>query len=237
MYGFHKVSDVFQHGTPDATLWEFKHGNGNFKRGDLVGLREIKRRASRHALVHREFSSQKPPPSQPGTPAEQMPPMQEGGDPRLNGIEHTLYELSSRLQRHEENAQFMHVKHQTIMDTVSRLLQFNRELSQAVLALAPNPDNPIHRDGRWLHTLSFWYQNSLICPSLRLAARGPAANGHVPVLGGTPRAAFRQLPQLLFQYRECSGLPTAIAPRRSSKIQSRGSPIPPTKLLPPTGAF
>ncbi|KAK5660959.1 hypothetical protein OQA88_12334 [Cercophora sp. LCS_1] len=146
MYGFHKVSDVFQHGSPDSTLWEFKHGNGNFKRGDLVGLREIKRRASRHALVHREYNSQKPPPSQPGTPAEPMPPMQEGGDPRLNNIEYTLHELSSRLQRHEENAHFMHVKHQTIMDTVSRLLHFNRELSQAVLALAPNPDNPIHRD-------------------------------------------------------------------------------------------
>jgi hypothetical protein len=149
MYGFHKVSDVFQHGTPDATLWEFKHGNGNFKRGDLVGLREIKRRASRHALVHREYNSQKPPPSQPGTPAEPMPPMQEGGNPQLSNIEHTLYELSARLQRHEENAHYMQIKHQAVLDTVSRLLQFNRELSQAVLALAPNPDSPIHRDGRW----------------------------------------------------------------------------------------
>jgi len=144
-----KVSDVFQHGHPDATLWEFKHGNGNFKRGDLVGLREIKRRASRHALVHREYSNQKPPPSQPGTPSEPMPPMQEGGDPRLNNIEHTLYEMSARLQRHEENAHFMNIKHQAVTDTVSRLLQFNRELSQAVLALTPNPDNPIHRDGKW----------------------------------------------------------------------------------------
>ncbi|KAK4455648.1 transcription factor SFL1 [Podospora aff. communis PSN243] len=146
MYGFHKVSDVFQHGTPDATLWEFKHGNGNFKRGDLVGLREIKRRASRHALVHREYNSQKPPPSQPGTPAEPMPPMQEGGNPQLSNIEHTLYELSARLQRHEENAHYMQIKHQAVLDTVSRLLQFNRDLSQAVLALAPNPDSPIHRD-------------------------------------------------------------------------------------------
>ncbi|KAK0704728.1 HSF-type DNA-binding-domain-containing protein [Lasiosphaeris hirsuta] len=143
MYGFHKVSDVFQHGPPDATLWEFKHGNGNFKRGDLVGLREIKRRASRHALVHRDYGSQKPPPSQPGTPAEPMPPMQEGGDPRINSIEHALYDLTTRFQRHEENA---HFKHQTIMDTVARLLQFNRELSQAVLALAPSPDNLIYRD-------------------------------------------------------------------------------------------
>ncbi|KAK3387155.1 HSF-type DNA-binding-domain-containing protein [Podospora didyma] len=146
MYGFHKVSDVFHHGAPDATLWEFKHGNGNFKRGDLVGLREIKRRASRHALVHREYNNQKPPPSQPGTPAEPMPPMQEGGDPRLHSIEHTLFDLNNRLQRTEENAQFMHIKHQAIMDTVSRLLQFNHDLSRAVLALAPSPDNPIHRD-------------------------------------------------------------------------------------------
>ncbi|KAK4190228.1 HSF-type DNA-binding-domain-containing protein [Podospora australis] len=146
MYGFHKVSDVFAHGTPDATMWEFKHGNGNFKRGDLVGLREIKRRASRHALVHRDYSERKPTPSQPGTPAEPMPPMQEGGDPRMNSVEHTLYELSARLQRQEENAQFMHIKNQAILDTVARLLQFNQELSRAVLTLSPGPDNPIHRD-------------------------------------------------------------------------------------------
>ena len=141
------MSDVFHHGTPDSTLWEFKHGNGNFKRGDLVGLREIKRRASRHALVHREYSSAKPPPSQPGTPAEPMPPMQEGADPRVNTIEHTLYDLTSRLQRTEENFHHLQVKQHAVMDTVTRLLQFNHDLSQAVLALAPSPDNPIHRDG------------------------------------------------------------------------------------------
>lgn len=129
-------------------MWEFKHGGGNFKRGDLVGLREIKRRASRHALVHREYNNQKPPPSQPGTPAEPLTSMQEGGDPRFSNMEHTLFELSNRLQRHEENAQFMQIKHQAIMDTVARLLQFNQDLSRAVLALAPGPDNPIHRDGK-----------------------------------------------------------------------------------------
>lgn len=151
------MSDVFAHGTPDSTMWEFKHGNGNFKRGDLVGLREIKRRASRHALVHREYSNQKPPPSQPGTPAEPMPPMQEGGDPRVNSIEHTLYDLSARLQRQEENSQFMQIKNQAIMDTVSRLLQFNQDLSRAVMALSPSPDNPIHRDGKcWLHLGAFF---------------------------------------------------------------------------------
>ncbi|KAK4247088.1 HSF-type DNA-binding-domain-containing protein [Corynascus novoguineensis] len=146
MYGFHKVSDVFAHGTPDSTMWEFKHGNGSFKRGDMVGLREIRRRASRHALVHREYNNTRPPASQPGTPAEPVAPSHDATNPRLNNIEHTLYDLSARLQRHEENAQFMQVKHQAIMDTVGRLLQFNQELSRAVLALSPNPDNPIHRD-------------------------------------------------------------------------------------------
>ncbi|KAH8907074.1 hypothetical protein BR93DRAFT_665257 [Coniochaeta sp. PMI_546] len=143
MYGFHKVSDVFHHGTPETAMWEFKHGNGNFKRGDLVGLREIKRRASRHALVHREYSNQKAPPSQPGTPAEPMPQMPETSE---RTIESTIYDLSARLQRSEENAQFMHIKQQAMMDTVTRLLHFNQELTRAVLALTPSPDNPVHRD-------------------------------------------------------------------------------------------
>ena len=33
-----QVSDVFHTGSPESPLWEFKHGNGNFKRGDLVGI-------------------------------------------------------------------------------------------------------------------------------------------------------------------------------------------------------
>ncbi|KAK8037057.1 hypothetical protein PG991_001371 [Apiospora marii] len=146
MYGFHKVSDVFHTGNPETALWEFKHGNGNFKRGDLVGLREIKRRASRHALVHREYNNQKPTPSQPGTPAEPMPPIPDGSDPRLAHIEHTLFDVNTRLQRSEEAAAYMHVKQQAMMDTVTRLLHFNQELSRTILALVPNPNEQIHRD-------------------------------------------------------------------------------------------
>ncbi|TQN66322.1 Transcription factor SFL1 [Colletotrichum shisoi] len=146
MYGFHKVSDVFHTTSPETALWEFKHGNGNFKRGDLVGLREIKRRASRHALVHREYPNAKPSPSQPGTPAEPMPPPNDGSDPRMSGLEHTLYDLSMRLQRSEENAHYMHIKQQAVMETMSRLLQFNQELSRTVLSLVPSPDHPVHRD-------------------------------------------------------------------------------------------
>lgn len=142
MYGFHKglyhqhwsheralantwpVSDVFHTGSPESPLWEFKHGNGNFKRGDLVGLREIKRRASRHALVHRDsYSAPKPPISQPGTPAEPMHPMQDSTESRLTNLEHTLYEMHARLQRSEDNSQFLHVRNQIVMDALSRSLQ------------------------------------------------------------------------------------------------------------------
>lgn len=138
--------DVFHTGNPDTTLWEFKHGNGNFKRGDLVGLREIKRRASRHALVHRESSYSKPTTSQPGTPAEPVSLPPDSADARMANIEHTLYDLSSRLQRSEENAHYMHVKNQAAMETMSRLLHFNQELSRAVLSLVPT-DSLVSRDG------------------------------------------------------------------------------------------
>jgi hypothetical protein len=141
--------DVFHTGNPDTTLWEFKHGNGSFKRGDIAGLRDIKRRASRHALVHRETNFTKPGSSQPGTPAEpvQVPP--ESIDARLANLEHTLYDVSARLQRSEETAHYMHVKNQTVMETMGRLLHFNQELTRAMLSLVPL-ESTIHRDGKWL---------------------------------------------------------------------------------------
>ncbi|KAL2214156.1 hypothetical protein CC79DRAFT_1362938 [Sarocladium strictum] len=145
MYGFHKERDVFHTGHPESTLWEFKHGNGNFKRGDLMGLREIKRRASRHALVHRESNYTKTSSSHPGTPAEAMPIPPETSDSRMAGIEHTLFDLTNRLQRSEEAAQYMHVRNQVITDTMGRLLQFNQDLSRTVLSLFP-ADSHHYRD-------------------------------------------------------------------------------------------
>ncbi|KAG5794674.1 hypothetical protein H9Q69_006254 [Fusarium xylarioides] len=145
MYGFHKERDVFHTGNPDTTLWEFKHGNGNFKRGDLVGLREIKRRASRHALVHRESNYTKPAAPQPGTPAEPVPIPPDSADARMLNIEHTLFDLSNRLQRSEEAAHYMHVKSQAAMDTVNRLLHFNQELSRHMLSLVPT-ESPLSRE-------------------------------------------------------------------------------------------
>ncbi|KAL3421000.1 HSF-type DNA-binding protein [Phlyctema vagabunda] len=175
MYGFHKVSDVFHTGAPDSPLWEFKHGNGSFKRGDLVGLREIKRRASRHALVHRDsYSAPKPPPSQPGTPAEPMHPMQDSTESRLGALEHHLYEMSAKMAKSEH---IQHNRNIVIIDALSRNLQvragrgaslrslaqfiplhffyvrtftnygkLNYELSKVVLSVVHNSDSPVYRD-------------------------------------------------------------------------------------------
>jgi hypothetical protein len=121
MYGFHKVSDVFHTGSPDSTLWEFKHGNGSFKKGDLTGLREIKRRASRHALIHRDsFSGQRPTASQPGTPAEPMPDTTEA---RLLNLENNFYEMHSRLARTEDSYALMSSRCQALTEGLVRCHQ------------------------------------------------------------------------------------------------------------------
>jgi hypothetical protein len=105
-------------------MWEFKHGNGSFKRGDILGLREIKRRASRHALVHRDsYPSIKPPPySQPGTPAEVVQPTQESTENRVTNLEHTLYDLHGRLARSEENTNTLYIRNQVMTEALSRSL-------------------------------------------------------------------------------------------------------------------
>ncbi|KZF22789.1 HSF-type DNA-binding domain protein [Xylona heveae TC161] len=145
MYGFHKVSDVFQTGSPDSPLWEFKHGNGSFRRGDLMGLREIKRRASRHALIHRDSfpSGPKGAASQPGTPAEPMP---DTTDVRLTNLEHSMYDMSARLARTEEGYALMTAKCQALFDGILRCHQWNNDLSHAIMALVPDPEHQLRRD-------------------------------------------------------------------------------------------
>lgn len=121
MYGFHKVADVFHQGSPDSTLWEFKHGNGNFKKGDLNGLREIKRRASRHALIHREsFSGHKTILNQPGTPAE---PVQETVDQRIANLERSMYHLNQRAVRADDHISVLSMKCQTLTEGLVRCHQ------------------------------------------------------------------------------------------------------------------
>ena len=126
------VSDVFHTGSPESTLWEFKHGNGNFKRGDLAGLREIKRRASRHALIHRDsFSSpHKPSVSQPGTPAEAAI---DASEARLQNLEHNLYELHARLMRTEESNTALSAKCQAMNDHLVKCQQVDKATAKVLL--------------------------------------------------------------------------------------------------------
>lgn len=49
--------------------------------------------------------------------------MQESAETRLTNVEHTLYEMHARLQRSEDNSQFMHVRNQVVMEALSRSLQ------------------------------------------------------------------------------------------------------------------
>lgn len=153
---------MFHTGAPDSTLWEFKHGNGNFKRGDLAGLREIKRRASRHALIHRDsFSSpHKPSVSQPGTPAEPMPA--EAGESRLVNIEHSLYDMHARLMRTEESNTALSSKCTILNEGLARChqvgrsdrvsiygtnrFQWNNDLAHIVMKLVPDQESQLYRD-------------------------------------------------------------------------------------------
>ena len=157
------MSDVFHTGSPESTLWEFKHGNGNFKRGDLAGLREIKRRASRHALIHRDsFSSpHKPSVSQPGTPAESVV---DPGELRLQSLEHSVFDLHARLSRTEESNTALSAKchvlneslvkcHQVIgsfyeKEDHAEPSQWSLDLCRLVTSLISDTDNPVRRDGR-----------------------------------------------------------------------------------------
>lgn len=139
------VSDVFHTGSPDSALWEFKHGNGNFKRGDLVGLREIKRRASRHALIHRDsFPGHKATAaSQPGTPAEPVPDATES---RLMALEHSLYDMYNRLGRAEEGNMALSSRCQAMAEGLSRCYHWTYSISRFIQAVVPDRDSPLYRD-------------------------------------------------------------------------------------------
>lgn len=137
---------MFHTGSPDSPLWEFKHGAGNFKRGDLVGLREIKRRASRHALIHRDsFSNppKMPTPAQPGTPMETV---QDPVEARFSMLEWQTSDIYSRLARTEEAYTAMSAKCQALLDGLSKCHQWNHDLSSHILTLIPDPDNHVHRE-------------------------------------------------------------------------------------------
>ncbi|KAF3939639.1 hypothetical protein ABW19_dt0203744 [Dactylella cylindrospora] len=145
MYGFHKVNDVFHSTSPDAALWEFKHGNGSFKRGDLVGLREIKRRASRHTLTHKESypGIRSTAPSAPGTPNEQAPDTVES---RLASLEQAYWDVNSRVHRLEDANNSLGNHCQNLLEGLTRCHQWTIDLSQYIARLVPQTDSGVLRE-------------------------------------------------------------------------------------------
>ncbi|RMZ79055.1 hypothetical protein DV737_g3557, partial [Chaetothyriales sp. CBS 132003] len=142
MYGFHKVSDVFHTGSAESAQWEFKHGNGSFKKGDLLGLRDIKRRASRHTLIHRDsFSTAKPGPPQPTTPAELVADPEQ----RLAHLEYALSDVHNRLSRSEESYSLVSARCQALTEGLTRCYQWMNSMSSAMHAVGP-AESPLHTD-------------------------------------------------------------------------------------------
>jgi hypothetical protein len=167
MYGFHKgqepshrrtsltraVSDVFHNGPPDSTLWEFKHGNGSFKRGDLIGLREIKRRASRHTLINRDSFSTASKPLAPAQAVNQIPEALPGQDPtdhRMTVIEHNYFDMHARLARSEDSIGFLLNKCQILTEGLIRCHLWNQDLAQYLTSIVADPDNQMTRDSEYM---------------------------------------------------------------------------------------
>lgn len=153
------VSDVFHTGSPDSTLWEFKHGNGNFKRGDLIGLREIKRRASRHALIHRDsFPGHKAAASQPGTPAEPVPDATEA---RLMNLEHTLYDMHNRLSRAEEGNAALNARCLAMAESLGRCYHVSLTPFMSSLRTSELSSSLIICPPQWTHSISRFLQGMI----------------------------------------------------------------------------
>lgn len=101
-------------------MWEFRHGNGNFKKGDVAGLREIRRRTSRHTLIHRDsFSGHKSAGVQPGTPAEPS----DGSDAKFSSLEQSMFDLHMRLAQLEKNNSLLSSKCQALNEGLIRCHQ------------------------------------------------------------------------------------------------------------------
>ncbi|KAF3387138.1 Transcription factor SFL1 [Penicillium rolfsii] len=241
MYGFHKVSDVFHTGSPDSALWEFKHGNGNFKRGDLIGLREIKRRASRHALIHRDsFPGHKAAASQPGTPAEPVPDATEA---RLMNLEYSLHDMHARLTRAEEGNVALSSKCQSMAEGLAKCYQWTHSISRFLHGVVPNQESPLYRD-----ILNMQREVEKHLESVRameashdtlMPPRQPFF-GNLPVESGPPLSP-RQLPQDDSRRSSMIRPPVpshlAVSPRRYGSIGGANAPIPNyNRLQPPSGS-
>ncbi|PYH72553.1 flocculation suppression protein [Aspergillus vadensis CBS 113365] len=224
MYGFHKVSDVFHTGSPDSALWEFKHGNGNFKRGDLVGLREIKRRASRHALIHRDsFPGHKAAASQPGTPAEPVPDVTES---RLMNLEHSMYDLHARLRNAEEGNATLTARCQSMAESLTRCYHWTHSISRFLQGMIPDRESLLYRDVASMQAELEKHLEAVRAlehpPDPYLAVRQPYVTGISGDAG--PPLSPRQMPP------EESRRPSMLDPSRTGMIRP---PVPPHLAVSP----
>ncbi|GAQ43084.1 hypothetical protein AtubIFM55763_008658 [Aspergillus tubingensis] len=224
MYGFHKVSDVFHTGSPDSALWEFKHGNGNFKRGDLVGLREIKRRASRHALIHRDsFPGHKAAASQPGTPAEPVPDVTES---RLMNLEHSMYDLHARLRNAEEGNATLNARCQSMAESLTRCYHWTHSISRFLQGMIPDRESLLYRDVASMQAELEKHLEAVRAlehpPDPYLAVRQPYVTGISGDAG--PPLSPRQMPP------EESRRPSMLDPSRAGMIRP---PVPPHLAVSP----
>ncbi|KAJ6140489.1 hypothetical protein N7470_010285 [Penicillium chermesinum] len=211
MYGFHKVSDVFHTGSPDSALWEFKHGNGNFKRGDLVGLREIK-----------------PAVSQPGTPAEPVP---DAGEARLLNLEHTLYDMHNRLARAEESNYALNSKCQSMAEGLVKCYHWTHSISRFLQGVVPDRESALYRD---ISNMQREVEKHLEAVRAMEASHESLMPPRQPFFGGMtvesgPPLSPRQLPQDDNRRQSMIRPPVpphlAVSPRR---FGSTGGPNPPT---------
>lgn len=135
------VSDVFHNGSTETPLWEFRHREGAFRRGDFARLAAVKRRASRQALPHRNSFSTAPrvqQPQQPLPPVGQLPEPPAPQDPlegRLMSIENSLHEAHLQIMRTQEINNALSSKCQMLGDNLVRAYQVCHVSVSRVLSL------------------------------------------------------------------------------------------------------
>ena len=122
MYGFHKVSDVFHNGSPESPLWEFRHREGAFRRGDFARLSAVKRRASRQALPHRSSFSAAPRVQQQPLPTGPIPEtiQQDPLEMRFMSLENGLHDAHQLIARLQETNAALTSRCQMLTDNLTR---------------------------------------------------------------------------------------------------------------------
>jgi len=118
------VSDVFHNGSPESPLWEFRHREGSFRRGDLARLSAVKRRASRQALPHRNsFSTVQRVPQQ-ALPTGPIPELvQDPVEVRLLRMENSLHDAHHWIARSQEANAALSSKCQMLTENLTRAYQ------------------------------------------------------------------------------------------------------------------